>query len=1233
MKKILILSILTLFTVLLFAEQYMVNGNQNEVRLLASDAQQSVLELSLGHFLREEVQINGETYWQLQLKKEGITQDAGFPQLPYVTRSLMIPGTARMQLEILESDYTEVEMPVAPSKGIITRDVDPDTVPWTFGEIYQSSESYPDALARLSEPFIIRDYRGITVYFQPFVYYPATQTLRIYTRIKLAVNNTGIDNINVMTSAKNSASTWFDNIYRGLFINYDQSKYPVLDEEGRILIITNEMFNTALQPYVDWKRQKGFTVNVVDITTAGPTAAQLKTFIQNQYNLNNNLAFVQIIGDHAQVPSLTSGTGASDPSFSLLAGTDSYPDIFVGRFSAQTTADLETQVTRTIHYERDMQDTNPWLTNATGLASDQGGGSQGDLGESDIAHMNLIRTDLLNYGYTTVDQIYDPGALASTVATAVNAGRGFINYVGHGSDTYWVTTGFSNNNVNQLTNDYKLPFIVSVACVNGNFANQTCFAEAWLRARNSTNGNPRGAMAFYGSTINQSWNSPMRGQDEITDLLIANQKNTVGGLFFNGSSKMIEVYGTDGINMFKTWHIFGDASLQVRTTNPQPMTVNFNPILNLGSLTFTVQAAPNAWVTLYNNGTVYATGYTDNDGTAVLNMSVVPTEPMDLTLTITGFNKITYVGVVHVQNSSGPYIQISNQVVSDNGNNLPEYGETFYYDLTLNNVGNGDADSLTVVISSTDQYITILDNTESFAYIGAGLDLTSTNGFLISAAGNVPDQHAAIIHVTIIRNGTVMWEYNVNLVLNAPAFTVGSLLIGDALGNNNGRIDAGETVTLTIPVTNSGHAAATDMLFSLLVNNQVYYLLNPIQTSFTGIAANETVQVVFELTFSSTVPTGTLAQFMLMGMAGEYTVIQNLSTYVGLQLESFDNGNFDSYPWLFTGGNWILDTNDFHSPGASAKSAVITHSQSTTMTVTMDNPEAGSISFWKKVSSEATYDFLRFYINNNLAGQWSGTVDWSQHSYNTSAGTNTFKWEYIKDGVVSSGSDCAWVDDIIFPGSGGTGGTPAITLSAAALDFGSHLTSDFQSQPLTITNSGTATLIGSLTGTQIFMVKPSQATEYSTAVNFVIPAGITMNFDVMVFPPTDGTYTDQLNISSDDPVNPVSSIAVTAVALPVANPEEPVVLPTALRSIYPNPFNPETTVSFSLKQDGRTEIHVYNILGQKIRTLVDGSLKAGNHTIRWNGKDDNGRGVSSGIYFLKMSAGTYKATSKLVLMK
>jgi len=75
---------------------------------------------------------------------------------------------------------------------------------------------------------------------------------------------------------------------------------------------------------------------------------------------------------------------------------------------------------------------------------------------------------------------------------------------------------------------------------------------------------------------------------------------------------------------------------------------------------------------------------------------------------------------------------------------------------------------------------------------------------------------------------------------------------------------------------------------------------------------------------------------------------------------------------------------------------------------------------------------------------------------------------------------------------------------------------------------------------------------------------------------------------------------------------------TKLYSNYPNPFNPSTTISFSLPKEENIELTIYNIKGQKVKTLYSGIAEEGKHTMVWEGKDSNGKEVSSGIYFYKL---------------
>ena len=95
-----------------------------------------------------------------------------------------------------------------------------------------------------------------------------------------------------------------------------------------------------------------------------------------------------------------------------------------------------------------------------------------------------------------------------------------------------------------------------------------------------------------------------------------------------------------------------------------------------------------------------------------------------------------------------------------------------------------------------------------------------------------------------------------------------------------------------------------------------------------------------------------------------------------------------------------------------------------------------------------------------------------------------------------------------------------------------------------------------------------------------------------------------------------------------------VTLETHLGENYPNPFNPITTIKFTTENiEKNTELIIYNIKGQKVKILVNEKLDTGKHSVIWNGTDDNGKNVSSGVYFYSLNSGRYTSTKKMILMK
>ncbi len=512
------------------------------------------------------VVIDGQSHAVLTIDREPQMLAAGAPDLPRICRSLRIPDDARMTVAVRDAVVEQVgDIDIAPSKGALLRTVNPKDVPFTFGPAYAPDALWPAERALLRAPYILRRQRGAVLEIHPFQYNPQSRVLEICRRATIEITREGVDTVNVLDDGLRGEdnSLAFEQIYRNHFINYASGlRYAPLDEQGDMLIIAHDAWIANVQPLAAHHTARGIDTTVVGVSTIGNNATAIKNYIQNVYN-SSDLAFVLLVGDSSHVATPTASGGSSDPSYAKLAGSDDYPDILIGRFSAESAADVDTQVERTMAYETTPVYDEPWFRHATGIASTEG---PGDDGEDDDEHMDNIRTDLLGYGYTTVDQFYGYGASSSQVATALNAGRGLINYTGHGSRTAWSTTGFSVSNVNSLTNVGMLPFIFDVACVNGQFAGGDCFAEAWLRATH--NGAPTGAVGIYASSINQSWDPPMAAQDECVDLLVAESYVSFGALCFAGSSLMMDEYGANGVEMYDTWHVFGDPALPVRLNGP-----------------------------------------------------------------------------------------------------------------------------------------------------------------------------------------------------------------------------------------------------------------------------------------------------------------------------------------------------------------------------------------------------------------------------------------------------------------------------------------------------------------------------------------------------------------------------------------------------------------------------------------------------------------------------------------
>ncbi|MBR6878260.1 MAG: T9SS type A sorting domain-containing protein [Bacteroidales bacterium] len=992
-------------------------------KLISSSEDRVVVNFQLNDFDFAKVQTPQGDQYIVNAPKMASMLIAGAPDLPMIPVPVIIGDHAEMIVNVIDAQYTDYpNMNIAPSKGNFSRKINPDDVPYTYGEMYQQDAFWPASQAYLESPYILRDFRGQNIMVRPFAYNPQTHTLRVYDNLTIEMTKVSDNGENQKVTRRSNTikvDPEMGHAYSTRFINFGQSasKYTFIEDAGEMLVICPDQYMEAMQEFVDWKNESGRPTTMVSLSeVGGNNDTQIKNYISNIYNdPDRNLEFILLVGDYNDLTPHSMSGGRSDNWFGMLEGSnnDYYIEAFVGRFSVQSVNDVQTHVNKVLYYERDMPEGLTWLNTGIGVGANEGAGMGHMGGEADYVHVNYIRDTLLHYTYQTVTQQYSGvggGTSANAISADVNNGATIINYCNHGSQQSWAVGNYSVSHVNALTNDYKLPFVWSVACNNGEF-NGNCFGEAWLRATNNSNGAPTGAIGGMFSWISQPWTPPMTGQDEMVDILTewkhSDQFNhTFGGVSLNGNEYILDMHPEDNGATHNTWILFGDPSLMVRTDNPVSMNVTVNPsVLMLGMSDLIVNAETAYGIaTLSMNGEVIASGKIENNSTT---LHFEPLNNVGLaTLTVMGYNKVTYRGTIEIVPAEGPYLILDECNVQADNMLVTYGGEATAYP-TIKNVGVEDVQNVNVTISTDCEYIQeIFNPIATISEVGAGEAVTMTDGFRFTVANNVPDQTLAEFNLEFSA-GEQVWDGSFSVTLNAPALSLQNVNLSGAV--------AGETGTMILEFINNGHCASPATTLNLMSSSS-NITLSETYFAHEAIQPGETASFTLQYTVAEGVEEGSCYEVNYVLNADHYTIDGATAVSIGNVAEDFETGNFEQFPWTFQGNaNWTIDNTNAYEGSYCAKSGVIGNSQSTSMELTVNIPMDGQISFFKKVSSEYNYDKLHFFIDGVEKGNWSGNVNWSQESYEITAGNHVIKWTYDKDYSATSGSDCAWVDNIVMP--------------------------------------------------------------------------------------------------------------------------------------------------------------------------------------------------------------------------
>ncbi|HPS38772.1 MAG TPA: C25 family cysteine peptidase [Candidatus Cloacimonadota bacterium] len=1265
MKRLLIMLTFLTLVVLLAATQGTINLSSapNTVQMVRSSDEGLTIRYSIQSLNYEEVQTSSGIFTDLFVRDYAYTIETGSPRLPLIRQIISVPVGASVQASLVNPQWQTIDLaahginyPIMPRQESVSKSADPATVQFVINQDVYASNKWSDNLsARVEEIGFMRGERLFAVDFVPVRYNPVTKQIEVITSTDVNVVFVGGDLAATAELRARTYSPAFASIHQGTILNYQMDRSSLNRYPMSYVIVTPNNFVTTLQPFVDWKKKEGFDVIVATTETIGTTANAIKTYLQGLWNNATPTApaptYVLFVGDVAQVPSNNgqqSGGHITDLTYVRLQGTDYVPEMYYGRFSATNTTELTSIINKTLMHEQYTMPSDQYLDNAVMIAGVDSSWSPTHAN----GQINFGTTNYFNAAHNINSHTYlypASGSSESQIIANINAGTSYVNYTAHGSETTWYDPAMSISDINGFTNTNKYPVMVGNCCLTNAFNTGVCFGEALIRASN------KGAVAYIGGTNSTYWDEdywwgvgykpPVVGTGSPW---VANRTGAYDAIFHDHSEPFADWAATTGATVFmgnmavvqsnssrinyywEIYSIMGDPSLNIYIGIPpvNNAVVPETTFIGTGSMDLVVE--PYTYVALSMNGILHGVGLADASGN--LSLSFTPFDgPGTANLVMTRSRRRPTFANISVIPNSGPYVTVNAVTVNDGNDNIAQAGETVGLDLTFNNVGVLNATGLTASVATTSPYASFSQTSVPIADVPANGTLTVSNLFTMVIAPLTPDQTNVDLAITVT-DGTNVWNSNRTVVVAAPNVLFGSVTMAD--GNGNGFNESGETVTITANISNTGHVASQAGTLALQMGFANATLT---ETNFVvpAIPATGNAPVTFMLILGSNIPDGTIIPIGLAYTAGSTMLNYSLMLSVGITGDGFETNSFTSFPWQNTSSiPWTIasGTGVAHSGTYAAKSGTISHNGSTALQVTMNVGVAGNITFWRKVSSESGYDFLKFHIDGTEMGSWSGTQDWTQITVPVSAGSRTFKWTYSKDTSVSSGSDCAWIDDIVFPSSG-VGAAAILYVPTEAIIFTDVPLNTTVSSDFAVRNLGNINMSGMISVPAGFNLS-SDGINLSPNYTYSLTANASQVFTLSyAVGATPVNIEDSITISSNDPTNPAIQISVTLNTAVDADDPTGVPLVTKLDGNYPNPFNPETAISYSIKEAGPVRINIYNLKGQLVKTLVNTDQPAGNHRVVWNGSDNNGRGVASGIYLYRMETQSYNKTLKMMLMK
>ena len=1077
------------------------------------------------------------------------------------------------------------------------------------------AEVLPEAVVAM-QPFTFREMQGVT--------------LKINTQLEQNGETLTLDVLDFdlvgsgMVEFPTSLSPAFVDAYKVLADNWDYSYLRNLPiARPKMLIISHANLTQYQQAFIKWKRQMGFDVFVIDKANAGNTIQEIRNTIRDHY-LEHRSDYLLLLGDTVGTYSIPTNfypspeyaeNDADDNYYTLLVGDDYFPEMLVGRFSFNDIMEFIVMATKTVKYESEPFMTDPsWMNRGLAVA---GNYAEGNLRPSTPVLMSRwFRDRLLDYGYAQVDTVFYPPSYpgTSSILQSINQGVQIISYRGWGDANGWHYPSFHIPDLNSTFNGPKMPIVYSIVCNTGDFANSVnpSFGERWMRM--GTTANLGGAVAFVGPSdlhtktrLNNSISSGayrsildygVRGFG--TSVLMGKMelyKNFVNDI---APGQYVPFY-------FHVYNILSDPSMNMWVLQPGLISESIIE----GGLTFAQSASHIRINAPYLNGAMVS-GSKDGinftyarvvDGVAILNIN--PEETGDLLLTVSRPNSVPLVRTLTPDDAAG--IGVVENTAADTRINA---NQSISASITVKNYSDTAFNGVTAAIDDYPNLAITLQNPAAFDLAPGA---SHTLQFEISANHMIhPDD---VINLTLRTNNPGS-EHMFQLAGGGPR---------PAVWSHTGTLPIGQTSIVTFTVANNGTATMPDTQVIPFSRTEAAVIApTPISIGDLAPGQYKTFEVSISiqsgawdgrnipLRFEFSDPSG--YEWMSMYAVTAGTPSSNDPTgpceygYFAYDDTDVDYAMAPSYDWFELdpdlggpGNLWlIMDDGVLHVDlpftfrfyGEDYDSMTISSNGWVSFVRCEESyfnnhyipaalgPQAMVAGYWddlkgKKIGTSDTgadlfADMRILYWHDEANNRYIVQYNEAYNQYTIQAGEDA-SLEMFQIILYPKDNDDG---DIVFQYH--TVDNPASNGIYSTVGIEDHR----QLSGLTYTHGN------------IYPITASELT-----------AGRVIRFTT--------TAPDNYVAAGDD-----------LAPIPVTN----------LRN-FPNPFNPSTTIAFESKAAGEASLAIYNMKGQLVRNLHNGEIKSGSNSFVWDGFDNNGKIVATGIYLYRLDLNGVSYSRKMMMMK